>query len=254
MAYENHSTELGATYQTIGQEKDEHIYACTRVNIPGESSHTRVNIHGRSQVCPSKKRRGVLLFTAAALISVSVVLSAISLYRTETVSCLQQTQLTKIPENSSPLTSNITMTPTTSTINSQSTANSSITTSTRPPSTSTITTTSTRPPSTSTQLPSCSSGYLLNPFSNTCFGTGIRTSWTQAKRYCEDKGEFLATPHSLESASWLQQMHINKGLNSCTIYMYCISMHTHIQILGAQLYDFDPHWLISNIFVAHFHF
>ena len=24
--------------------------------------------------------------------------------------------------------------------------------------------------------------------------------------------------------------------------------------LGAQPYDFEPHWLISDIFVAHFHF
>ena len=200
MTYENQSTELGAVYQTAGQEKDEHVYARTGVNISDESSHTSVNIHWRSQVCLSIRRRGVLLITAAALISVSVVLSVTSLYRTDTVSRLQQTQLTKIPENSSPLTSNITMSPTTSTINSQSTANSTITT-------------STRPPSTSTQLPSCGWGYLLNPFSNTSFGTGIRTSWTQAKRYCEDKGEFLATPHSFESASWLKQMRINGGNN-----------------------------------------
>ena len=50
MANESHSTELGATYQTVGKERDEHIYSHTSVNICGESSHTRVNIHGRSQV------------------------------------------------------------------------------------------------------------------------------------------------------------------------------------------------------------
>ena len=92
-----------------------------------------------------------------------------------------------------------------------------------------ITTRTTKLPSTSTQLLSCGSGYYLNPFSNTCFGArSTGRNWTEAKKYCEDKGEFLATPHSLESASWLQQMRINKGLYLYTIFMYCISMQTYI--------------------------
>ena len=45
MTYENQSTELGAVNQTAGQEKDEHVYARTGVNISDESSHTSVNIH-----------------------------------------------------------------------------------------------------------------------------------------------------------------------------------------------------------------
>ena len=220
MAGNKASSQLDAIYQTVGNSEDEHIYAHTS-NVP-KGNYTNKDY----QVFKNwSRQRKAILIAAAILILVCVVLSSISLYRTEIKSDFQTS--TGMPEQISTL---------------------------GPEVTTNITTLTTQPISTSTQLPSCRSGYYLNPFSNTCFGASGVRNWTEAKRYCEDKGEFLATPHSLESASWLQQMHINKGLNSCTIYMYCISMHTHIQILGAQLYDFDPHWLISNIFVAHFHF
>ena len=158
------------------------------------------------------RRQIPLLIAAAILILVCVVLSSISIYRTEMRSDFQTS--TGIPEQ-------------------MSTAGPEFTTN--------ITTRTTKLPSTSTQLPSCGSGYYLNPFSNTCFGaSSTGRNWTEAKKYCEDKGEFLAAPHSLESASWLQQMRINKGLYLCTILMYCISMQTYISVaLLPYLYVYD---------------
>ena len=189
MAGSEVSTQLDTIYQTVGKSKDEHIYANTS-NVP------LVNCTYKSdRVFKNLTRRQIpLLIAAAILILVCVVLSSISIYRTEIRSDFQTS--TGTPEQ-------------------MSTAGSEFTTN--------ITTRTTKLPSTSTQLPSCGSGYYLNPFSNTCFGaSSTGRIWTEAKKYCEDKGEFLGAPHSLESASWLQQMRINKGLYSCTICMYGI--------------------------------
>ena len=195
MAGSEVSTQLNTIYQTVGKSKDEHIYA-NASNVPMGSS-----TYKNDRVFKNLTRQQIpLLIAAAILILVCVVLSSISIYRTEIRSDFQTS--TAIPEQ-------------------MSTAGPKFTTN--------ITTRTTKLPSTSTQLLSCGSGYYLNPFSNTCFGArSTGRNWTEAKKYCEDKGEFLATPHSLESASWLQQMRINKGLYLYTIFMYCISMQTYI--------------------------
>lgn len=184
MAYKNHSTELGDIYQTVGPSTDKHVYTDSRVNLR-DTSH---NSPGKT----SRWRR-VLLFIAAALIFVSVVISCLSLYRVETrefglpaenVSGTQEQKVLEAATTTEPDPTNTDPHPTTA---------------------ETLYTT--------WQLPSCGSGYILNPFSNTCFGGtgGPGRNWTEAKMYCEDKGEFLATPHSFESASWLQQMSKNGG-------------------------------------------
>ena len=49
----------------------------------------------------------------------------------------------------------------------------------------------------------CPDSYEYNPFSNTCYRiVKLLRSWQNAKSYCEDAGEYLATFGSLESAFW----------------------------------------------------
>ena len=105
---------------------------------------------------------------------------------------LEAATTTETPEHTSSLTSSATVLTTT-------------TKSTQPPITTTHSPSTTKPGPTTTpkqpsttggQPPSCESGYFLNPFSNSCFGAfNVQTNWTEAKKYCEDKGAFLATPH-----------------------------------------------------------
>ena len=53
----------------------------------------------------------------------------------------------------------------------------------------------------------CSSGYEYNPYSNTCFNlVRLEKSWPDAKKHCEDQGEYLATLPTLESSYWLINM------------------------------------------------
>lgn len=51
----------------------------------------------------------------------------------------------------------------------------------------------------------CSSGYQRNPYSNTCIRiVRISKNWNDAKSYCENAGEKLATFDTIEDATWLR--------------------------------------------------
>ena len=53
----------------------------------------------------------------------------------------------------------------------------------------------------------CPGGYEYNPYSNTCFNlVRLEKSWPDAKKHCEDQGEYLATLPTLESSYWLINM------------------------------------------------
>ncbi|XP_067947370.1 C-type lectin Cal-like [Watersipora subatra] len=50
---------------------------------------------------------------------------------------------------------------------------------------------------------SCPNSYVRNPYSNTCIGLISQSkSWEDAKNYCENRGEYLATFETLESIFW----------------------------------------------------
>ena len=133
MAGNKASSQLDAIYQTVGNSEDEHIYAHTS-NVP-KGNYTNKDY----QVFKNwSRQRKAILIAAAILILVCVVLSSISLYRTEIKSDFQTS--TGMPEQISTL---------------------------GPEVTTNITTLTTQPISTSTQLPSCGSSYYLNSFSNT---------------------------------------------------------------------------------------
>ena len=51
---------------------------------------------------------------------------------------------------------------------------------------------------------SCPDEYKYNPHSSTCYRRfKIKKSWHEAKKHCEDEGEYFATLETLESVKWL---------------------------------------------------
>ena len=61
----------------------------------------------------------------------------------------------------------------------------------------------------------CGTNYYrrLNPFSNTCMQqVTLSKTYAQAKTYCENIGEYLATFGSVDAAAWLRQQQIDGGM------------------------------------------
>lgn len=51
----------------------------------------------------------------------------------------------------------------------------------------------------------CSDGYKFNPNTGTCVGLqSVTGSWDEAKAYCENKGEYLLTLHTIQDGEWLE--------------------------------------------------
>ena len=58
----------------------------------------------------------------------------------------------------------------------------------------------------------CASGYKLNPYRGTCTRfVRAALSWFDARKSCENSGEYLATFDTLESASWVRHQQLTAG-------------------------------------------